>query len=122
MSVRDILVSEKRRFVRVAPLPSAPVEIQIMGSTFLDVLRARDLSAGGVCVHVPHAFDGCDLAVEVALVLKLPKRRAFLARGIVRRIDQERTSFAVEFTRLGEKERQLIEGYVSELVARGRKL
>ena len=93
-----------------------------MGSTFLDVLRARDLSVGGVCVHVPHAFDGCNLDDEVELVVKLPKRRAFLARGIVRRIDQRSTSFAVEFTRLGEPEKQLIEAYVTELVARGRKI
>ena len=122
MSVRDILVRDQRRFERVLPLPNAPVEIQIMGSTFLDVLHARDLSAGGVCVHVPHAFDGCNLADEVELVVKLPKRRAFLARGIVRRIDQRSTSFAVEFTRLGAHEKQLVEAYVSELVARGRKI
>jgi hypothetical protein len=116
------LVGEQRRFARVVPLKNAPVEIQIMGGTFLDVLYARDLSLGGVSVHVPHAFDGCNLSDEVELVVKLPKQRAFLARGVIRRFDRERTSFAVEFTRLGDKEKKVLEDYVVELIARGRTL
>lgn len=93
-----------------------------MGGTFLDVLYARDLSLGGVSVHVPHGFEGCNLNDEVELVVKLPKQRAFLARGAIKRFERERATFAVEFTRLGEKEKTLLEDYVVELMARGRTL
>lgn len=122
MGLWDMLANDKRRFARVVPLPSAPVEVQIMGAEFLEVLRARDISVGGVCVIVRHAFEGYNLAEAVELVITLPKQRAFLAQAVVRRIDKQRTNFAVEFTQLEDKDRRAIEAYVTALLAQNRNL
>ena len=91
-----------------------------MGDTFLDVLSAKDISLGGVAVAVPHGFRDCNILDEVDLVLKLPGRAAFLAKGVIRHVNAELALFGVEFTHVGDADRLKIEQYVNELVARGR--
>ena len=84
-----------------------------MGDGFLDVFAARDISASGVGIVVPHRFHGCKIDDEVALVITLPKERPFLARGrIVHRTKTDHEFFGVEFSELERSHRKLIANYV----------
>jgi c-di-GMP-binding flagellar brake protein YcgR len=114
--------SNRRSYARVRPDPRAPVEIQIMGDGFLDVVRARDISAGGLSVYVPHDFAGCNIQAAVELVVKLPKTRPFMARGVVRHLSAEAASrhyFGVEFTDVPAEKRGQIEAYVQQRLSLG---
>ena len=73
--------SQRRR-----PSKSEPVEVQIIGGNSIDILHARDISATGLGVFVPHGFEGCDLDQEVELVITLPGTRTFMARGVIRHV------------------------------------
>lgn len=108
------------RTTRVVPLRSAPVEVQIMGRGSLDVLRARNVSATGLGVYVPHGFAGIDLSHEVELVVTLPGVRSFLARGIVRHVtdsDDDARHFGIELTSLADKDRESLLAYVRSRLA-----
>lgn len=105
----------QRPAARVRPLPTAPIEVQIMGAGTLDVLRVRDISATGLGVYVPHRFDGCDIDAEVELVITLPQLRPFLARGVIRHVTatgEPAEYFGVQFTELKDEHRQRIRHYV----------
>lgn len=105
---------------RVEPLRSAPVEVQIMGRGSLDVLRARNISATGLGVYVPHGFAGIDLSQEVELVVTLPGVRSFLARGIVRHVTDSADDahhFGVELTGIADKHREAVLAYVRSRLA-----
>jgi c-di-GMP-binding flagellar brake protein YcgR len=109
-----------RKHARVEPLPNRPVEVQVMGATFLDVLLARDISQGGAAVMVSHGFTGCDLAATVQLIIKLPDRKAFMARGTVRHVSTQACLFGIEFTELSDTAKEQLTGYVKELTLLGR--
>lgn len=84
-----------------------------MGDGFLDVFAARDISAGGVSIMVPHRFEGCSIEDDVDLVVSLPGVRPFMARGrIVHRTKTSHEFFGVEFSRLANAHATLIERYV----------
>jgi hypothetical protein len=93
-----------------------------MGSGFIDVFNARDLSNGGLSLIVPHRFEGCNLAGEVEVLLKLPGLKPFVVRGLVRHTqdDTDGTAFGIEFTRLDATAKSRINAYVDELAALGR--
>ena len=118
---------DRRRDVRVRPAEHEPVEVQVMGRDFMDVFRARDISVGGIGLLVPHLFDGCDLAVSVDLVISVPGRTSFMARGVIRHISKPgkggptggRDGFGVEFTFLSVEGRAFIQGYVQKRVGEG---
>jgi c-di-GMP-binding flagellar brake protein YcgR len=112
--------AEHRKHQRVLPLPGRPVEIQLMGGEFLDVLSAKDISQGGVAVTVPHGFAGTSIADEIELIVKLPGRSAFLARGVIRHLGTAGTSFGVEFTSVPEEARRKLAQYIEEMCERGR--
>lgn len=91
-----------------------------MGTAFLDVLRARDISVGGLGVSVEHGFEGCDLSETVQLVIKLPDRKAFMARGIVRHTNAKLSLFGIEFSELSDSAKACIAEYVAQMKALGR--
>ena len=108
---------ERRPAVRVHPLSSAPVEVQIMGPSSLDIVHARDVSEQGLGVFVPHQFAGCDLASELDLVVTLPGQRSFMARGVIKHVTsgaEPEGVFGVEFTGLSAQNRARLRAYVEE--------
>jgi c-di-GMP-binding flagellar brake protein YcgR len=115
MAVRRAPSPRPHRAARATPRADAPVEIQIMGQGSLDVLRVRDVSTSGLGVYAAHGFEGFDLAREVDLVVTLPGRRPFLAKGHVRHRTwrDARWFFGVEFTELAERDRAAIDRYVT---------
>lgn len=110
---------EQRRDTRVLPAPGKPVEVQIMGSGFLDVFRARDISVGGVAIFDPHQLEGCDIAAELQLIVTLPGGRPFLARGSIRHVSLAKSVFGVQFTDLPSKHRAALEQYVEARLREG---
>jgi len=85
-----------------------------MGSDFLEVLHAVDVSMGGLGVQVPHGFVGYDISDEVELVVKVPGHPAFVTHGFVRHKNGATGSmFGVEFTGLPSTGRQRLEAYVN---------
>jgi c-di-GMP-binding flagellar brake protein YcgR len=109
------LAIDPRKSIRVAPLPTAPVRIQIMGSHSLDFTNAKDISAGGIGIYVPHGFEACNLESAVELVITLPGERSFSAFGILRHRSKSKRKgyFGIEFTQLSRAARALIEKYVA---------
>lgn len=106
---------DRLRSARVEPLRFAPVEVQIIGRASLDVLRARNVSSTGLGVYVSHGFAGIDLAQEVQLVVTLPGRRSFLARGIIKHVTEggaDQRHFGLEFTAIAAEGREAILNYV----------
>ena len=105
-----------QRHPRVRPKKSEPIEVQIMGEGFLEVLHARDISCGGVGVLVSHGFEGYDLDQEVELILSLPGVRSFCIGGRIRHSSEYRgdTFFGVEFVDLPREDRRKIKRYVKE--------
>jgi hypothetical protein len=109
---------DPNRSHRVEPRRGAPVEVQVMGRASLDVLVARNVSQTGIGVYVPHAFIGCNLEEEVALVISLPGERSFLARGIIMHrteSGEEGHHFGLRFTKIGRPQRAKIRDYVRSM-------
>jgi c-di-GMP-binding flagellar brake protein YcgR len=118
----NLSTANKRRFQRVIPLAGHPVEIQIMGTSFLEVLTAEDICVGGVAVRVPYGFSPEELSEAVRLIVTVPGAKCFMATGTIRHIsgDPHAGKFGIEFTNLDEAHRAIIERYVQLMLARGR--
>jgi c-di-GMP-binding flagellar brake protein YcgR len=113
---------EKRKHPRVVPLESAPIEVQIMGTGFLEVLYAEDISLGGMAVVVPHGFSEEELSESVELIVTMPGSKPFKTRGTIRHISRGSNSgrFGVQFQELSETQQAHIGWYVEKLLMRGR--
>ena len=111
-----------RRHSRVKPSVAHPIQVQINGEGFIEVLRARDISLGGLGVHVSHHFDGCDIHSEVELVVKLPGEKPFVTRGQIRNISAKSDSaglYGVEFVALSPEASARLDAYVARRIAEG---
>lgn len=108
---------KRRQEPRYQPPPSMTVEVHIMGAGSLNILRARDISVSGLGVRVPHGFSDADLNHELDLVITLPGRRSFSARGVVRHRNNESVPnfFGVELTELKAADRDAVRAFVAEL-------
>lgn len=85
-----------------------------MGRNSLDIVNARDISATGIGVYVPHGFDPATLDSGIELVITLPGERSFLARGVLRHArDQPDAYFGVELTQIADEQRDRIRAYVA---------
>ena len=91
-----------------------------MGRNSIDVLHARDVSAEGIGVLVPHRFEGCDIDSQVELVVSLPRQRPFVAHGQVRHASDEAggsACFGVRFTQLSPEDRGRLQAYLDSGLA-----
>jgi hypothetical protein len=92
-----------------------------MGDGFLEVLRARDISVGGLAVFVPHDYSGCDINDPVDVIVKLGQERPFTVRGIIRHASRHANDhfFGVKFTNLSADNTERIRRYVERRLAEG---
>ena len=114
---RERPTDSRRAHSRVRPKPEEPIEVQLIGSDFLEILEVRDISEGGLGLQVPHQFAGSDLATQVDVIITLPGQRPFSARGVIRHANG--TMFGVEFTDLRAQARSRILTYVAARIAEG---
>lgn len=100
--------------------PTAPIRVDIMGNGFLDVLKARDISVGGLGIWVPHGFAECDLASEVDLIVTLGRARPFKARAVIRHYSKTENDrvFGVEFRDLAPEQTVAVESYIQSTLRR----
>jgi hypothetical protein len=96
------------------PDPDKPVEIQIMGPGFLEVVNAINVSVAGVGFFIPHGLDHEFLNKPVEIILTLPRYRPMHLRGIIRHLDQRRDPchLGVEFTRVPAAVETVLERFV----------
>ena len=94
-----------------------------MGGAFLEVVMALDISVGGVCIHVAHGFTPPEMSEHVQLILTLPGKKPFMAKGAIRHLTVAGGSgrFGVEFTELEPVHRTVIENYVEQMLTFGRR-
>jgi len=110
---------KRRQQPRYQPPASMTVEVHIMGTGSLNILRARDISLSGLGVRVPHGLSDADLNRELDLVITLPGRRSFSARGVVRHRNNETLPniFGIELTEVKPDDRDAIRAFVDALAA-----
>ncbi|BDA79431.1 hypothetical protein LPTSP3_g23610 [Leptospira kobayashii] len=115
---------DKRKFVRVIPEEKEPVEVHLMGSVLLDVLKARDLSLGGIGIVAPNHFEEWDMNEKIEILVALPGDLAdFLARGVIKQIgkkSKEEGIYGVQFTEIGPKGKQDLQVYIHRMERKGR--
>ncbi len=106
---------------RVKPHPAQPVEIQVLGNGFIEVLKARDISVGGIGVYVPQKFAGCDINSDLQILVKLPGAKPFMTQARVRNLAKSGDSafFGVEFINLSQWGMDRVSAYVTQRLAEG---
>lgn len=124
------LVEEKRRYIRgteqkeeirkhnrVNTENDYPLEVQIMGDAFLDVLGTKEISSSEVGIIVPHEFRGLNIDKEVDLILTLLNETPFKAKGIIRHKGEydsnaKKGHFSVKLTNIANKNKKMIDRFV----------
>jgi PilZ domain len=111
---------ESRRQLRVQADPSAPIRVDIMGQGFLDVLKARDISIGGLGIRCSHDFEGCDINSAVELIVTLGRTKPFKTTGVIRHHSKTAGDhvFGIQFTALSADQHQAVEAYIQACVRR----
>lgn len=114
-------MKERRAFVRVRPDASQPIRIEVVGNGFIELLKARDISVGGLGVQISHDLEIPARDREVELVVTLPGSKAFVAFGEIRHqmTSPGSHSFGIRFTRLSDADKKRIQEYVERRVAEG---
>ncbi len=117
-------ILEKRKHTRVLPFDEEPVEVHLMGTGLIDVLKAKDISLGGIGILAPHHFDEWDLHEKIDILVALPGDLAdFRARGVIKQIgkkSQELGIYGVQFTEIGPKGKQDLLVYVNRMIRKSR--
>jgi hypothetical protein len=115
-------VKDKRVHKRVVPAPSKPIEVQLVGEGFIELVNARDISVGGIAIFVPHNFAGYNIDAEVQVILTLPKGRSLQARGRIRHLSGKPGLdgfFGIQFNQISADGIQQIEKYVDGRLKEG---
>ncbi|MFL0808986.1 MAG: PilZ domain-containing protein [Agarilytica sp.] len=110
-------ILKKRRAERVKPLSEKPVEVQMMSTGSIDILKAFDISVNGIGVQTPTTYDIECKQQNVDLVITLPGVRPFQATGVVRHVSNGKKvekCFGVEFVQIGDKNIANIEDYMDK--------
>lgn len=104
------------RLERVRPSANTPVSVRIDGERSSLTLLVRDICAEGLALVLPDYTDAWEPGSDVALTIKLPGRRAFPARGVIRHdsfYGSERF-VGVAITEIAIEHHELLVGYVQE--------
>jgi len=106
--------AHRRQYFRVTPEPGAPVRVDINGDGFIEVIKAVDISEGGIRITVPHRFEGCHVDQPVSLIITLPQpvNKQFCLEGKIKHVRND--SFGVLFTKLDDKSLAFIRSYVGQ--------
>ena len=109
---KNIITRDNRQYERITPNKSAPIIIDINGSNFIDILKAGDISLGGVKISVAHGFKGCEIDKQVQLAIKLPTpiNKSFSATGKIKHISGD--SFGVNFLSMHNHGQQMLRKYI----------
>jgi hypothetical protein len=114
---------DKRRFPRVQPHAAKPVEVQLLGTNFLEVVPAADISVSGIGICLDHEIVDYDLDHEIEIVVTLPGEKPFVTRGRVRSKSQRGTVYVLglEFQKVPREARDYLARYVEVMLVLGRR-
>lgn len=104
---------ERRKFIRIEPIASHPIRVDINGENFIEILYVADISEGGIGIHVAHGFAGCKIDELVSFVLDLPLKRNVLLHfsGKIKHVSGN--SFGVRFSYVSKDARRAIRQYIA---------
>ncbi|MBU0728993.1 MAG: PilZ domain-containing protein [Proteobacteria bacterium] len=114
-------MEEHRKEKRVLPLELEPVEVQIMGDGFLDILNARDIGRNGIGIFVPPSFASAGIEKEVTLIISLPGFKSFDAAGVIMHKklqdnDSGNICFGINFTKIRSYDQEILRTYVENRI------
>ncbi|MES2673302.1 MAG: PilZ domain-containing protein [Pseudomonadota bacterium] len=103
--------------IRIVPPANEPIQININGENFIDILQANDISLGGIGITVSHGFKNCNLNAMVSFIIELPideKKSIVKVQGIITHVSGNR--FGVAFKNLPEMSRFTIKKYIASRI------
>jgi len=101
-----------RRTARAVPTTGQAIRVDINGDNFIDVVKATDISCGGLGVEVPHGFKGCNLNSLASVIIQLPHpvNEHITAKGRVIHINEEK--FGISFVSISQSSEDKIQDYI----------
>jgi len=104
---------ERRKHIRVLPEHNYPISVDINGENFIEVLKAIDISEGGVGISVPSELKGCYTDMPVTLVISLPQPEEYLfsVLGKIKHVANKK--FGVIFLNLDKTSLMKIRQYIA---------
>jgi len=105
-------LNENRQYERIIPDKKTPIIIDINGSNFIDILKAGNISLGGINISVAHEFKGCEIDKQVNLAIKLPApiNKSFSATGKIKHISGK--AFGVRFISMHQRGKKMLRKYI----------
>jgi hypothetical protein len=114
-----VAVIERRRARRFRPEPNAPVQVQISGNGFLEIVRVVDISAHGVGIYLPPSHPARNVDRPVELILTLPGERPAHLRGALHpREGVDNSLLGLEFMELPVEASAALDRYLQRRQAR----
>jgi CheY-like chemotaxis protein len=110
---------EKRSPTRVSLSheESENIRIDIVGKNFVDIVKPKDISIGGVAVSVPHFIIDCKIGEVVDCVISLPHKKEIKAKGKIRHVGQKSDFyFGIEFTKMDKQSEVNLKDFLGERV------
>jgi c-di-GMP-binding flagellar brake protein YcgR len=104
---------ERRKHIRILPERNHPISVDINGENFIEVLKAIDISEGGVGISVPSELKGCYTDMPVTLVISLPQPEEYLfsVLGKIKHVANKK--FGVIFLNLDKTSLMKIRRYIA---------
>ncbi len=111
-------IKNKRRFFRIRPDVDAPVKVDINGDGFIEIVKAIDISEGGIRISVPHRFAGCHVDQPVSFIISLPQplNQHITLEGRIKHVRND--SFGVRFTHVDDRARATLRSYIGHWLKR----
>lgn len=105
-------MSENRKYLRVTPGKKYPIRLDINGNNFIEILRAKDISLGGIGIEVAHQFTNCEIDGNVELIIRLPQPvgQHIHARGKILHVNNN--LFGINFSNLPKNSQQKLREYI----------
>lgn len=80
------------------------IRIDIVGKNFVDIVKAKDISIGGIAVSVPHFIIDCKIGEVVDCIISLPHKREIKAKGKIRHVGNKSDFyFGIQFTKMDKQ-------------------
>ena len=118
MSQRTIGVRERRKHVRVAPIPELPATVVLPTAGDDLKLHLLDISVGGLGLWTQRGRANLAAGDEIELQLVLGGKTVTV-EVVIRHASPDHTLHGVEFVDLPDEVRAIIHRYVEELTERG---
>lgn len=111
--MNDYSQSNRRQHLRIKPERNSPIKVDINGEDFIEVLKAVDISVGGMGVNVSHMFEGCRIDKTVSVIVTLPVSggRGFQVNGMIKHVKEQ--MFGIQFVDLSGANRKQIKKYIA---------